>query len=102
METKKSLILSLIEDDLRSFRLINSLTAIGLDAADHHLSLSTTIFDLLDVKITPLDTSFDSYVSLAGLAQYVPLEDPDKELESMSIEVYNFLNALPKNSNSKN
>jgi len=98
----ENIILSLIRDDLRNFRLINSLTAIGLDATDHHLELSTTIFNLLDIEVTPTDTYMDSYVSLSGLAQYISLNDPDKELENMAIEVYNFLKALPKNTSLKN
>ena len=98
---KKALILSLIQDDLRSFRLINSLSAIGLNADDHHLGLGMTVFQLMDIEVPVSDTSYDSYVMLAGLAQHVPLEDRERKLASLAMDVYNYLNHLPKKSTEK-
>ena len=87
METNRTIILSLIKEDLRCNKLVLSLTGLGLDAGKYHTELSSVIFNLMG-----LDHSNDQ---LAGLYfdcidKATEIEDVEdqKLLQIMAEEIY--------------
>lgn len=73
MENNRSLILSLIKEDLRCNKLVLSLSGLGLDAGKYHTELSIVIFNLMG-----LDHNDDQ---LAGL--YFDCIDKATEIEDV-------------------
>lgn len=51
METNRSLLISLIKEDLRCSKLVLGLSDIGLDAGKYHTELSTIVFNLMGIDV---------------------------------------------------
>lgn len=91
--TKKSLILSLIKDDLVNSKLIYSLNNIGLAADDYNLHASTTIMNLMKIETTPArwEEIHDEYLDKTKKVLYIDIQESPRLLQTLAEEIYNFL-----------
>lgn len=90
---EKTLICSLIQDDLLNQKLINNLRDIGIDARDYQLHLSETIFKLMGIDRPVDDTTFDSYMLFSEIAKYFPVREQG-EFRRYAEEIYEYLDTL--------
>jgi hypothetical protein len=92
MKHNKTLILSLIKDDLILTQFITGLNNLGLDAGKYYLHLSQTIFILMGFgdfnKENELYEEYFDYVDKATTTNL--LENP-KQLNKIALELYNKL-----------
>jgi hypothetical protein len=87
METNRSLLISLIKEDLRCSKLVLGLSDIGLDAGKYHTELSNIIFNLvgLDVQNDQLMTQYFEWID--KVTEVDDVEDI-KMLEAMAEDIY--------------
>ena len=57
----KTIIVSLITDDLINQKLINSFRDLGIDAEEYNLQLGSNVFQLMGIKRPVEDTFFNQY-----------------------------------------
>jgi hypothetical protein len=88
----KALVISLIKDDLINSKLVNSLTAIGLNATDYHLHLSTTIFQLMGYKDDHYrDEVFALYFRRTKKAMRINIATSSAALDELAVEIFQLL-----------
>ena len=88
----KSLIISLIKDDLIHAKLINGLMAIGLDATHFHLYLGETIMELMGFTDDRYgDRIFEVYLDLRKKVNSINLAGPPEALDNLSLEIFEAL-----------
>jgi hypothetical protein len=92
IQTNKDLIISLIKDDLINTKLVTGLSAIGLNASDYHLHLSTTIFQLMGFKDDDFrDEVFQQYLQLTKKTEHLNISESHNVLNDLALEIYNLL-----------
>lgn len=83
----------LIQADLRNFRLLHGLQALGLTPADFYTDLHVVIFALLGLKMSEYETKLFSKLYWQELEKYMPL--PIKEflelLNELAEKIYGVL-----------
>jgi hypothetical protein len=91
--TKKSLILSLIKDDLINSKLVHSLNNIGLEADDYNLHASTTIMNLMKIKTAPLrwEEIHDEYLDRTRKVLQIDIQESPGLVDALVQEIYDFL-----------
>jgi hypothetical protein len=92
LKDKKSLLLSLIKDDLIHTKIINGLDALGLEALDYHIHLSETIFELLGFPENEnSDTIFEYYIAQLKRARRLNIRKNREAFDSLALSIYNEL-----------
>lgn len=92
METNRSLILSLIKEDLRCNKLVLSLSGLCLDAGKYHTELSTVVFNLMGIDHND-DRLVGIYFDCIDKATEIEDVEDQRQLQSMAEEVYKRLEA---------
>jgi hypothetical protein len=91
-KNKKSIILTLIKDDLINNKLVNTFNDCGLNADDYCLHLGDTIFKLMDIKETsPNEVIYKNYLNLTKRAKYINISQESDSLENLAEEIYSYL-----------
>lgn len=94
MKADKSLLCSLIKDDLINYKLVSQLQALGLDATDYFVSLSSTVFKLMGyVDSHESDRVYEGYLSMAKRVQRIDLGRSPEALEGLAAEICAMLEA---------
>lgn len=92
-QANKDLIISLIKDDLINSKLVNSLTAIGLNATGYHLHLSDTIFKLMGFTNDHYrDKIFALYLERSKKAMSIKIAESSANLDDLALEIFQLLN----------
>lgn len=90
--TQKSLILSLIKDDLINSKLVNGLNELGLDASKFFINSSDTVFKLMEFQNHEFEEEiFQFYLELTAKAKYVDISESNESLDELCLEIYNAL-----------
>lgn len=91
--SKKSLIISLIQDDLINTKLVYSLNNIGLQASDYTLHISGTVLKLVKIKTTPLrwEQIHDEYLRMTTRVLQIDIQESPRLVRALAEEIYNFL-----------
>lgn len=97
---EKTLILSLIQDDLINQKLLNIFRDMGIDAEAYQLNLGEIIFNRMGIKRGVDDTTFDNYMRFAEMAKYLPITEPS-EFQFLALEIYSYLDKLPRKKTTK-
>ena len=88
----RTLIISLIKDDLIHAKLVNGLTDIGLDATHYHLYLGETIVELMGFNHDRYgDRIFEVYLELRKKVNSINLPGPPEALDDLSREIFETL-----------
>jgi len=88
----RSLIISLIKDDLIHAKLVNGLISIGLDATHFHLYLGETIMELMGITDDRYgDRIFEVYLDLRKKVNSINLAGPPEALDNLSLEIFEAL-----------
>ena len=90
METNRTIILSLIKEDLRCNKLVLSLSGLGLDAGKYHTELSCVIFNLMGIDHNDDHLAGLYFNSIDKATEIEDVED-QKALQIMAEEIYNRL-----------
>jgi hypothetical protein len=89
IQSSETLIISLIRDDLINSKLVNSLNAIGLNASNYHLHLSTTIFQLMGYKDDHYrDEVFALYLQRSKKAMRIDITASSAALDELAMEIF--------------
>ncbi len=89
------LIISLVKDDLVNSKLVNSLSAAGLNASDYHLHLSDTILQLMGFSNDPYrDEVFALYLQLSKKVQHINIAESSTALAELSMEIYYLIKVM--------
>ena len=93
MEDNKSLILSLIKDDLINTKLISGLENLGIDAGLYLLGISDAIFVLMGIDNDEQgEELFEYYLELRdGKLKKDDLKKPCAKLDNLVADIYNDL-----------
>ena len=83
----KSLVISLIKEDLRCNKLVHGLSSLGLDAGRYHTELSRVIFQLLEIDHNN-DQLLQVYFDCIDKAAAIEDVEDGKRMETMAQEVY--------------
>lgn len=90
--TQKSLILSLIKDDLINSKLVNGLNELGLDASKYFINSSDTVFKLMGFHNHEFEEElFQYYLELTAKAKHIDISDSNEPLDELCLEIYNAL-----------
>lgn len=88
----KTLIVSLIKDDIINSCLIDRLNKAGLDAGDYYLDLGNTIFTLLgfrdDMKS---EAVYQKYLKMIKQVTPSEIKENRQKLDKFADEIYKFL-----------
>lgn len=94
MKADKPLLLSLIRDDLVNYKLVSQLQALGLDALDYYLDLSSTVFRLMGYPDShQSDKVYEHYLRLAKQVRRIDLGTSRTALDALANELYTMLKA---------
>jgi hypothetical protein len=86
---EKSLIISLIKDDLIHTKLINGLDALGLEALDYHIHLSETIFELFGFPDNEnSDIIFEFYLAELKRARRLSIRKNREAFDVLALSIY--------------
>jgi hypothetical protein len=97
LKNEEELILSLIKDDLINTKLVNSLTAMGLQADNYLLHLTDTIFTLMGFTGNrEREIALERYMELAKGAMLVDIAAGHQPMDALAYEIYTGL-LCPKN-----
>lgn len=92
MKPDKPLLCSLIKDDLINYKLVSQLQALGLDAGEYFVSLSSTVFKLMGYTDShESDQVYEQYLSMAKRVQRIDLGRSPEALEGLAAEMYRML-----------
>jgi hypothetical protein len=91
---RKTLIISLIRDDLINSKLVYGLGDMGLNADEYLLHLSETVFKLMGLDST--DQLTEHYLELTQRIRDIDIFDRAGTLEHLAIDIYHKL-LLQKN-----
>jgi len=93
----RTLIVSLIKDDIINSCLVNRLNDAGLDAGDYYLNLSDTIFGLLKFKDDfKTESVYVRYLKMIKRVTPKHLHDDREKLDKLAKEIYEFLKSKRK------
>lgn len=93
METK-SLILSLIKDDLINSKLVNGLNELGLEAGSYFTNASSTVFKLMGLEHHELEEElFQRYLELSAKAKEIDISESNEPLDRLCLEIYDELDS---------
>jgi hypothetical protein len=92
----KTIIVSLITDDLINQKLINSFRDLGIDAEEYNLQLGSNVFQLMGIKRPVEDTFFNQYMRLAETSKHIPIHEGRKAFKVLALEIYDYLHSLRK------
>jgi hypothetical protein len=85
----KKLIISLIQDDLVSYKLVLGLNELGLNASDYFLNLSDTIFKLMKFSDSKAEEKiYEHYLELTKRVKYIDITESRNTLNSLAHEIY--------------
>ena len=89
----KTLVISLIQDDLINTKLVCSLNNLGLQASDYTLHASSTILKLMRIKTTPLrwEQIHDEYLHMTSRVLQIDIQESPGLLRALAEEIYEFL-----------
>lgn len=89
----KSLIISLIRDDLINTKLVYSLNNLGLQASDYTLHISGTVLKLSKIKTTPLrwEQIHDEYLRMTTQVLQIDIQESPRLVNTLAEEIYAFL-----------
>ncbi len=89
---QKSVIISLIKDDLIYTKLIHGLEALGLSALNYHLHLSETVFEIMrfpqDESTEPV---MEYYLAELKKANRFNTNGSQKEFDKLALAIYSEL-----------
>jgi hypothetical protein len=89
IKDKKSLIVSLIKDDLIHTKLINGLEALGLSALNYHLHLSETVFEIMRFpKDENTEPALAYYLAELKKADRFNMNGSHKEFDKLALSIY--------------
>jgi len=92
MKHNKTLLLSLIKDDLILTQFITGLNLLGLDAGKYYLHLSQSIFILMGFgDFNKENELYEEYFDFVDKATTVNLLENPKQLNKIALEVYDKL-----------
>lgn len=96
--TRKKLIISLIQQDLKHSQLVTGLDQLGLDASNkHYLELLEIIADLMNVPEGHVEIVWGKmYVSLMAETEHFDIEDTSAKLRPYAESCYKELKAVLK------
>lgn len=96
--SKKSLIISLIQDDLINTKLVYSLNNIGLQASDYTLHISSTVLKLSKIKTSALrwEQIHDEYLRMTTRVLQIDIQESPRLLQTLAEEIYDFLKKTRK------
>jgi hypothetical protein len=83
----KTLVISLIKEDLRCNKLVLGLSGLGLDAGRYHTELSTVIFQLLDIDHNN-DQLLQLYFDCVDKAATIKDVEDGKQLLAMAEKIF--------------
>lgn len=89
----KTLIISLIQDDLINTKLVCSLNNLGLQASDYTLHASSTILKLMRIKTAPLrwEQIHDEYLRMTSRVLQIDIQESPGLLRALAEEIYELL-----------
>lgn len=89
----KTLILSLIVDDLINTKLVCGLNQLGLEASDYTLHASSTIMNLMRIKTAPLrwENIHDEYLSMTRKIVHIDIQESPRLVRTLAEEIYDVL-----------
>lgn len=88
---RKKQILTLIESDILSFKLILTLNNIGVDASNYSTDISKVVFMLMGIKKKRrTETLYRKYFDLIRQVEYLDLRN-EVEKSRLSLRIYNYL-----------
>jgi hypothetical protein len=89
----KTLIISLIKDDLINLKLVYSLNSLGLSADGYTLYLGTTIINLMKIKANRLQWEHihDGYLERTRKVTQIDIQESPRLLEALANEIYSYL-----------
>jgi len=91
VKKNKNLIISLIKDDLRHFRLVSGLEALGLDnSGNYYLYLNETIFKLVGITIDDEDF-LEEYMNECRMVINIDIFKHPELLDGLALSLYNKL-----------
>jgi len=97
-QTKRTLILALIKDDLINTKLVSSLNASGLQADDYLLHLTDTVFTLMGFAGgRKRELVLQRYMELATAVKEVSIAKGHRGMEVLAGEIYGELELLFRN-----
>lgn len=86
---EKKIVVSLIKDDLINTKLVNALNALGLNADDYLINVSSTIFKILDIGDDRAgEDVFEWYMNSLKKVDPIDIRENHTTLESLAIEIY--------------
>jgi hypothetical protein len=89
LESDKTLVISLIKDDLINSKLLNGLNEMGLNADNYFLHLSETIFNLMGFDDNEeSEQVFERYLELRNRAMFVDISKSNKSLNDLALQIY--------------
>lgn len=89
---KKSLIISLIKDDLINSKLINTLNQLGLEADHYSLYLTDKIFILLKLNDREdSDDLFHFYIQQTEKVVHLDVKNQSEYIDQLAEEIYESL-----------
>lgn len=84
----KSLIIRLIKEDLKNYRLVKGLNALGLTSSEYLLDIAYVVFRLMGFEEGQIDDDLNQlYVMLTNNLEIDELGDPDL-LEQFSANIF--------------
>lgn len=93
---QKTLILSIIKDDLITWKLIYGLNDIGLEADGYTLYASGTIMELMKIKTgSPRwEDIHERYLNLTEKVKQIDIHTSPRLLDALAQEIYDFLKQM--------
>ncbi len=90
--SKKTHILTLIENDIISSKLVNTFKTINIDADLYLTDVSTVIFEQIGIsKTNQTDKLYRKYFSLVNKGRKIDFSQDKTELEKYTNEIYTYL-----------
>lgn len=92
MENNRSLVLSLIKEDLRCSKLVLGLSELGLDAGKYHTEISNLVFNLMGLNLDN-DQLLSMYFECVDKVTEIEDIEDQSQIQLMAEEIYNRLEA---------
>jgi hypothetical protein len=87
MQNNRSIVISLIKEDLRCNKLVLGLSDLGLDAGKYHTELSAVVFQLMELDHSN-DTLLQLYFECIDKATEIRDVEDGKQLLVMAEEIH--------------
>lgn len=89
--SEKDLILSLLSDYLRSYRLIVGLNNMGLDANNYNIHLGDTIFNLMGLGDEKDETIYERFFEYSQLVIDIDIKNYPEKFDAYVNQIYEWL-----------